>query len=279
MTSGPQGPFDRRLLEQSAFGLTSFKSALPADAVLSLAREVVTRLAGRARELEARDLAAPSRAEIDALCAALTSTDPEAGARFIAGIRREGAALDVIYLAYLASAARRLGEWWDEDRVPSALVTIASSRIYAIMRGLRHVLDPPLDPPPGGAVRAAVFAAVPGETHTLGVTMAADLFRREGWEVELLVGLGHDELIARFAASPAPVLGLSASGARSLVALAKLLLAIRIACPRARVMVCGQIVADAADLVAHLHPEAMANDVPSALAGMQALLEPAPRPS
>ncbi|TKA94802.1 hypothetical protein FAZ78_20330 [Cereibacter changlensis] len=145
MTSGPQGPFDRRLLEQSAFGLTSFKSALPADAVLSLAREVVTRLAGRARELEARDIAAPSRAEIDALCAALTSTDSEAGARFIAGIRREGAALDVIYLAYLASAARRLGEWWDEDRVPSALVTIASSRIYAIMRGLRHVLDLPLD--------------------------------------------------------------------------------------------------------------------------------------
>ncbi len=270
MTPGHHGPFDRPLFERSHLGLAAFKSALPADAVLSLAQEVVSRLASRARDLPAHDVAHPTAEEIDALCTALISPDADAGARFIETIRREGAGIDVIYLAYLASAARRLGQWWDEDRVPSAQVTIASSRIYAIMRGLRHVLAAPLPV----TDKAAVFAAVPGETHTLGVTMAADLFRREGWEVDLLLGLPHEALIERFCTSGRRVFGLSASGPRSLLPLGRLLVAIRIACPEARVMVCGQIVTDAAGMVAHLHPEAMANDMTTALNGMEALLAP-----
>ena len=41
------------------------------------------------------------------------------------------------------------------------------------------------------------FCAVPGEQHTLGVMMAADLFRRNGWDVGLLIGVDHAEIVER----------------------------------------------------------------------------------
>ena len=109
--------------------------------------------------------------------------------------RLNGMSVDMVYLGFLAGAARRLGERWDEDRTTSAQMTIAAGRIYAIMRGLRqaftsdHYLTPPQE--------HALFVSTPGETHTLGVTMAADFFRRRGWQIDLRTGLGHHELLDR----------------------------------------------------------------------------------
>ena len=116
---------------------------------------------------------------------------------------------------------------------------MATARIQSILRRM-----------PAGRVipgRAkgpgAVFAAVPGEMHTLGVMMAADLFRRGGWDVSLLVGLTHDELLTRFARDDRPVIGLSCSSDQSYPALRRLLAAIGNARPDAQILLSGQIVA------------------------------------
>jgi methanogenic corrinoid protein MtbC1 len=89
-----------------------------------------------------------------------------------------------VCLDHLAPAARCLGEWWETDRLPFTDVTMATARIQSMLRrmptGRGHIA--------AFAGNGAVFCAVPGEQHTLGVMMAADLFRRNGWDVGLLLG-------------------------------------------------------------------------------------------
>jgi hypothetical protein len=72
-----------------------------------------------------------------------------------------------------------------------------------------------------------VFCAVPGEQHTLGVMMAADLFRRNCWDVGLLLGLEHSEILDRLERDDRDVIGLSCSGDHSVNALERLMIALR----------------------------------------------------
>ena len=96
---------------------------------------------------------------------------------------------------YLARAAEALGKRWDDDLVAFTEVTLGTSRMYGIMCALRRQLRVI----PQISSKAAVFIAVPGETHTLGVQMASDLFRRDGWDIDPIVGRTQDEIIARTA--------------------------------------------------------------------------------
>lgn len=116
---------------------------------------------------------------------------------------------------------------------------MAAARIQSILRRM------PVDRAIPGRAKAAgaIFAAVPGEMHTLGVMMAADLFRRGGWDVSLLVGLTHDELLTRFTRDDRPVIGLSCAGDHCYPALRRLLAAIGNARPDAQILLSGMILA------------------------------------
>ncbi len=187
---------DLGLYSQSQAKIRMLKSRLPEDSVESLAREVIRRLAEQ--DIDA-SVEAPSDDQLEHLCHALLSGDDHAGTQFIRDVRTEGASVEVVYLRYLAQAARMLGEWWEEDLVSFGEVTLGTSRMYAIMRALRREsLNEHTSPN-----RSAVFASVPGETHTLGVRMAADLFRKDGWDIELMVGMSHEELVSEIRRSKA----------------------------------------------------------------------------
>jgi len=209
---------------------------LPDTAVHALAAEVVARL-------ERRSTVAVDPSPRDAL----VSLREEAAAEMVLQARLDGMAIDVVYLGYLAGAARELGNRWDEDRVTSAQMTIAAGRIYAIMRGLRQafVTDQVLRP----VELRALFGSVPGESHTLGVTMAADFFRRRGWVIDLRTGMTHHDLIASVPAESYSVIGLSAGSARMIFPLARLIVALRISNPAAWIMVSGKITDIVPDIV------------------------------
>jgi methanogenic corrinoid protein MtbC1 len=149
-----------------------------------------------------------------------------------------------VCLEHLAPAARCLGEWWENDRLPFTEVTLATARIQSMLR--RMPIGRAM--PRASGVKGAVFCAVPGEQHTLGVMMAADLFRRDGWDVSLFVGLEHDELMDRLARDDREVIGLSCSGHHSLDALERLMTGVRATRPDARMILSGQITADAGAL-------------------------------
>lgn len=214
--------------------LRQLKERLPSDLVKSIANEVIYRLTLKERELG--DLPQePNSGDLETLCLALVGHGDTDAAELITELRAVGVPPDVVYLKYLSAAARRLGDWWVEDRLSFAEVTIGTGRILAIMRSMRHLFRPKhlrTD-------KTAIFASVPGETHIIGIQMAADLMRKEGWRIDLSTGLDHDTLVATIAASNCSVVGLSIAGEHSVDALSRLVVALHIACPQTPIIVSG----------------------------------------
>lgn len=248
-------------------GLGVLTHRLPEPALEGLAREVIARMGRGPASPRAAEVGTTPPPALVALCKALVAPDPGVARGVVAALSAEGCGLDHIYLNRLAPAARLLGEWWDTDRASFAEVTIGISRIYGIMQSLRDTL--PLGFP--ARPRRAAFASVPGEDHTLGVTMAADLFRREGWDIVLKIGLEHDALVESLADSGMPIIGLSASGAHAMPALSRLILALRSANPKCHIMLSGHVAALEPDLLSGLGVDALAGDVPTARAEMDRL--------
>lgn len=228
--------------------LSVLKASLPSDAVVNLAQEVLDRLANH-NPHEAPD------PRILPLAKALVSPDPALALSMVETFQTQGASVETLYLRVLAPAARLLGEWWQTDEISFSGVTLGTARIYGLMRAL-HTPDPV---PMADDQPHALFVSVPGETHTLGVRMAADLFRRHGWDIELLVGLDHKTAMARFKISDHRHVGISAGNDQSLAALARLILALRAERPAVSILVSGHVLAAYGTEVAALSPDAVAD--------------------
>ncbi|AWB49641.1 cobalamin-binding protein [Gemmobacter aquarius] len=235
-------PISAELLNRALSAVEGARHKLPEDALRILAQEVLERVARQSPLQPA--IPAPA-CEIEALCTALLSDDRQAASDFVLHAQARGIAQDVICLSYLAVAASRLGEMWDQDRVSFLQVTVAVGRIYALMRSLRR--NTPV--PPLIEARTATFVSVPGEDHTLGVAMAAELLRTKGWNIHLLLGLGHNRLVDELAATQPRLVGISASGKRSLASLTRLLVAIKLSMPASRILVCGHIDPEDIDMI------------------------------
>lgn len=247
------------VIDKSERNLQELKSRLPSDSVAALAREVISLVARVAPPVDVSD---PSNRVISDLSKALISKDQFAGADFIRRVQREGASAETVYLKYLATAARMLGDWWSEDRVTFAEVTIGASRIYAIMRGLRRHFERF----GAEAQDSVVFASVPGETHTLGVTMAADFFRSDGWDVTLHVGLEHDALVTAIGQSDCRMIGLSISGNHSMPALSRLVVALQMSQPATPILVAGQSIEELMPLIDLMNVDGIVETVEDARA-------------
>ena len=239
---------------------------LPAASVRLLAREVVAQLAQALPATPPRQIATGPD-ETDLLCDALLSPDRIAARDYVRQLREDGVPVEDIYLRFLAPAAVRLGERWDRDQLSFTEVGLATSRLYTMVVALRRLV------PPSTALteKRAVFATVPGEEHTLGITIAAELFIRKGWDITLLTNRDHAALVRDIAETGVVLIGLSAGTRRSLVALVRLIVALRIARPGCRILVSGQISQLGVDLVGAAGADAVASEVETALREMERL--------
>ncbi|MBE0413035.1 cobalamin-dependent protein [Yoonia sp.] len=230
--------FDRSEYERAGKQLRFVERTLPPDSVSLLAQEVVKRLAFRMPKSARSDrLTRPE--DIDVFCNALLSSDEDAGARIVALAQRSGVNTQEIYLDYIVCAARRLGEMWEDDTASFIEVTLATGRLYRIVRGLRHLLAADITKDRDDC--PVFFTLVPGDSHTLGIEIATDLFRRDGFEIDLAVDMSHDELVARSESRNYQVIMLVANSDGMLPALTRLIVALRITQPLAHVVVAGQI--------------------------------------
>ena len=271
-TSLDDGVFDRSAYQNATQQLRLVETELPQDAISNLAREVVRRLAFRMpRHENVADL--PTQSEIDLLCAALLSGDDRAADQFILAARRDGVDTAAISRGYVAGAARKLGQMWDDDRISFIDVTLACGKLYGIIRGLRHVLAPQIIQ--GRETRPALFALAPGETHTLGIEIATDHFRRDGWDVDMLMGLDHDAMVAGADLRHYEAIVLVANSDRMLEPLTRLSLALRITQPLAHIIVAGGILDHHPDILRLVGAEAVMADLDSAIVILRDVLGPA----
>lgn len=265
-----ENAFDRTEYQKADLQFRLAKEELPQDAVSSLAREVVRRLAFKMpRAVKKEDL--PTTSDIELLCSALLSRKDDAADDFILAARRDGVEMDVIYLGFVAGAARHLGEMWDRDEISFIDVTLACGKLYRVIRGLRHVIAPGIladrDEWP------AMFALVPGETHTLGIEIATDVFRREGWDVDMMVGQDHDMLIDQSDRRRYRAIVLVANSDSMLEPLMRLVLSLRISHPLAHVIVAGNILDHHADIIDIVGADAVIKDIETAVATLRSVIE------
>lgn len=233
---------DQRLFHSALTAAERQAERLESGVVTELAREVVRRLAEHPKRAMMADHHATEE-EIDILVKALLSDHHMAASDMLTGVQADGVPLSEVYVGYISGAARRLGQLWDNDEVGFLQVTLATSRLTAIICGLKKVFYDR----EGSPRRRALFAACPGESHVMGVSMAADLFRREGWEIDLEIGQTHDDLLMAQHLGNYPVIGLSASSDAMILPLARFIRAARLLTPGAVIYVAGEIT--------HLHPD------------------------
>lgn len=249
---------------------SQYKSNMAPHEVTILAQEVVNRLA---RRFTPQVESLVQNAKVNHLCDLLIGSDDTAAADHILKLRADGVPVSALYLSYLSRVSQVLGERWENDSLSFLEMTIAAGRIYAIMRSLRQVFIP-LDHAKPHAWRA-IFASVPGDTHTIGVTMAADLCRRQGWQVELHTGLDHDTLIETAHDGQYPVIGLSASHEDLIAPLIRLLTGLRVSAPGAFILLSGKILDLHPGIEREVDIDGVASTIDQALAQMHMVMQSA----
>lgn len=185
---------------------------IPDSLLRAATEELVSRMAWKLPANSTRTssgvLPPASRAEMEAFCDALIAPDPSLAGKFFDGLRATGKTPDTLVLCWIAEAARELGERWVKDTCGFLDVTLGLSRLHGFQRSLRGAFVPgSIYQPPE---LSALFAPVPGETHLLGVSIAADFFRRAGWRVDLHCDSDLESLCVRAKAGDYRLIGLSA---------------------------------------------------------------------
>lgn len=119
-------------------------------------------------------------AEVERLTASLSRGEREAVAHAIEQRRTEGQSSEHLCLTLLTLLARRLGEWWEQDRCTFVEVTLGMIVLHEQLRGLAPGLAS--NARIGGGRSALMMSSI-GNQHTMGIAMVAEFFRAGGWAI------------------------------------------------------------------------------------------------
>lgn len=186
-----------------------------------------------------------------------------AAATLIEGLLDGGTAFDDVMLHLLAPAARRLGDLWLADRLSFLEVTRGSGVLQALVRQFGP--DYESKGPRRQHGRAILLAPVPGEQHVLGLCMLSSFFRRAGWHVVFEPRASAADLLVRLGSEPFDIVGLSASGTRSVDALAEFAAQIRARALGPRIIAGGELLLERHAGGAALNVDGVARDAPGAV--------------
>ncbi len=124
--------------------------------------------------------------------------------------RERGVSLESLYLELFAPVARQLGRMWEDDTCDFSTVTVALGRLQRLLRELSPAFGTEVDHPANG--RRALFIQPRDEQHSFGLSMVAEFFRRDGWDVLGGVGGAVTDPSARVRAEWVDVVGFSVGG-------------------------------------------------------------------
>ncbi|NWG74647.1 MAG: cobalamin B12-binding domain-containing protein [Rubrivivax sp.] len=154
--------------------------------------EIIPRLMLAHREAHAcADSAEPcavlAPGDVDAFTEIVLGADDDDALAVVEGHLARGVPVETVFVELLAPTAHRLGELWTQDRCHFTDVTLALGRLQRVLREVSAGLAPAgavcdVGEPAEGARRILLLPS-PGEQHTFGLVMVAELFRRAGWDV------------------------------------------------------------------------------------------------
>lgn len=261
---------DTEVFTRTASIFSTKRATLAPDAVEAVASEIVRRLARSPTRVPNFNSAPISDESVALFCDALIRPEPDTALRFIEDRRSEGISLPNVYLGYISGGARCLGERWERDELTFLQVTCGTGHLYALMRALRSEIS--FSYRKFDSRRVALFATVPGEDHGIGITVAADLFREAGWEIDLETGTDHDELMAHVEHTQPHIIGLSLSTEQRLDALVRLVVATRLVVPDAIIGVAPSTSVDADRVRSLVDIDLVFADAPSAFRELDRLI-------
>ena len=175
-----------------------------------LRKDCIPEFARSGREVSAMLSDLPDADDIESFADALLEGDENAIEAQLARWRSRGLSTESLFLDLFAPAARHFGELWDEDCVDPARVTLGVGRLQRLMRQLGPGFTSEADVPPKD--RRVVLAHHPSEQHVFGLSMLAEFFRRDGWEVVGGPTGTPTELEQRVSSQWIDVVGLSLGG-------------------------------------------------------------------
>jgi methanogenic corrinoid protein MtbC1 len=193
---------------------------------------------------------------VPALAEYALASDDRGSEDLLDRLRREGMSFVQLQLGLLAPTARRLNDLWMTDDVSFVDVTLAAGNLQRLMRFVALDLMPMAQPRPRR--RTILVAPAPGETHVFGASMAAEFFRRDGWTVRHDPRPTSESIAATLAREWTDVLALSLTVAQNAAPLRETVQQARAASinPRLLVIVAGEAMARAPDLLDHIGADA-----------------------
>ncbi|WP_322890667.1 MULTISPECIES: hypothetical protein [unclassified Yoonia] len=224
-----QVSFNTDIFTQTASIFETKRQVLPPVVVENLAKEVVRRIVDSKSRAASFDTATISPDRINAFCDALIRPSPDPALRFIEDRRAEGVTRQGVYLGYITGAAVCLDDGWASDKYSCIDVTYGTGHLYALMRALR--VEGPTRPVAFQRNRNALFATVPGDDQGISTTVAADMLREIGWEIDLRTKTEHNALVAHIERTCPHIIVLFLSTMRRLDALIQLIVSTRIVLP------------------------------------------------
>ncbi|MBO0905393.1 cobalamin B12-binding domain-containing protein [Jiella sonneratiae] len=121
------------------------------------------------------------RAEAERFLGLVLSDGPDAQWRHLLDLRASGMDLETLLTDIMSPAVRELGAMWLDDRLSFVEVTTKSARLQHMIRSLGRVDACELS----GGRASVLLAPAPGEQHTFGLFVLAELFLAAGWSVSI----------------------------------------------------------------------------------------------
>lgn len=161
----------------------------------------------------------------EALSAVILNPDMSEAHLEIEAALRDNVSVDVVIDEILPIVARDLGERWFADKISFADVSIGTARLQQSIRDLRRRDVKPRVPDRRDA--RVLLIIPPGEDHTFGLFIAADQLRRAGLIVDISIAERRADLINRLKVSPPRMVGITASGIRTVASVIELVTTVR----------------------------------------------------
>jgi methanogenic corrinoid protein MtbC1 len=214
----------------------------------------------------------PTAGDVALFVDMVLSGDDQAAEIHVERLLENGTEVFAIFLGLFAPTARRLGEMWEKDTTDFTTVTLAVSRLQRIMRRLVETSPMPAVHVAGAS---AMLTTVPDDQHCFGLFMAAEFFRRAGWNLCLGPFETHGEFVALLRERWFDVVGFSVGSDRRLGDLASDIQIVRRQSRNRNVgiMLGGPLVCERPELAASVGADMVSVDVTTAPRHAHALVE------